>query len=148
METEKAALVAQGVSKRKNVLALIRRLLLGSPQLLLDSLKILLPMSIFFVKFLEWWYSPSSPARFLAAAPTGPPIPPPRMLSPHPHGIAIDGTKYGQCPLCGKMLENATALPSGYVFCYKCAHEHVQEYGRCPVTLLRARIWQLRRVLI
>jgi len=147
---EKAAQAAQGpsASKGKSVLALIRRLLLSSPQVLLDSLKILLPMSIFFVKFLEWWYSPSSPARSLAAAPNGPLIPPPRLLPPHHRGIAVDGTKYGQCPLCGKMLENATALPSGYVFCYKCAHGYVEEHRRCPVTLLPARIWQLRRVLI
>ncbi|KAF8342036.1 Pex12 amino terminal region-domain-containing protein [Cantharellus anzutake] len=147
----KATQALQGQSssqKKRGLLAFIGRLLISSPQLLLDSLKVLLPMSIFFVKFLEWWYSPSSPARSLAAAPTGPPIPPPRMLPPHPRGIPIDGTKYGECPLCRKMLENATALPSGYVFCYKCAHEHVETHGRCPVTLLPARIWQLRKVLI
>jgi len=144
-----AAAAAKSSSKSKTgILALIRRMLLTSPRTLLDSLKILLPLSIFFVKFLEWWYSPSSPARSLAAAPTGPPIPPPRVLAPHPRGLNVDKTRYGMCPICGKAIENATALPSGYVFCYTCAHKVVEETGKCPVTLLPARVWQLRKVLI
>jgi hypothetical protein len=123
-------------------------LILSSPRAVLNSLKVLLPMSIFFVKFLEWWYSPSSPARSLAAAPAGPPIPPPRVLRPHPRGIPVSSTKYGMCPLCGGAIENAAALPSGYVFCYTCAHKYVEAHGKCPVTLLPARIWQLRKVLM
>ncbi|EPQ59658.1 hypothetical protein GLOTRDRAFT_109799, partial [Gloeophyllum trabeum ATCC 11539] len=59
-----------------------------------------------------------------------------------------DGTQYGQCPLCKGAIANATALPSGYVFCYRCAYEQVQKEGRCPVTLLPARLWELRKVLV
>ncbi|KAG1753694.1 Pex12 amino terminal region-domain-containing protein [Suillus paluster] len=103
-------------------LAIVRRLLLRSPQLLLDSLTLLLPTAIFFIKFLEWWYSPGSPARSLSISPLGPAIPPPQILPPHPAGISIDSTKYGHCPLCKEPINNATALPSGYVFCYRCAH--------------------------
>ncbi|TFY77601.1 hypothetical protein EWM64_g6411 [Hericium alpestre] len=116
-----AAMAAQKATTpdtRKGVIAWIRRMLLSSPQLLLDSLKLLLPTAIFFIKFLEWWYSPSSPARALSTSPLGPAIPPPSLLPPHPNGIPIDGTKYGQCPLCKNVISNATALPSGYVFCY------------------------------
>ncbi|KAI0082598.1 hypothetical protein K474DRAFT_1585646 [Panus rudis PR-1116 ss-1] len=132
----------------KGVLATLRRLLISSPGLLLDSLKVLLPTAIFFIKFLEWWYSPSSPARALTTSPLGPAIPPPRMLPPHPQGLRVDGSKYGECPLCNKPFANATALPSGYVFCYRCAHDYVQSHGKCPVTLLPARIWQLRKILV
>ncbi|KAI0755453.1 cyclin-dependent protein kinase inhibitor [Irpex lacteus] len=123
----------------QGLLAKLRRLLISSPRLLLDSLRILLPTAIFFIRFLEWWYSPSSPARTLAVSPQGPPVPPPRMLPPHPRGLQIDGAKYGECGLCHNAIANATAFPSGYVFCYRCAHDYVLEHGRCPVTLLPAR---------
>ena len=126
----------------------MRRLLLSSPRLLLDSLNVILPTAIFFVKFLEWWYSPSSQARALSSSRTGPAVPPPRLAKPHPQGVAVDGAAYGMCPLCRKGLANATALPSGYVFCYRCAHDWVEKEGRCPVTLVRARMWQLRKILV
>ncbi|KAG8960148.1 ubiquitin-protein ligase peroxin 12 [Tulasnella sp. 419] len=137
-----------------SIIASLRRLLASSPKLLLDSLKVLLPLSIFFIKFLEWWYHPSSPARSLAAAntPRGPPIPPPKMLKPHSRGILGIGhesnLRYGECPICRKGVVNATALPSGWVFCYKCVFTEVEEKGKCPVTLLPMKTWQLRKVLI
>jgi peroxin-12 len=133
---------------RKGVLALIRRAVLSSPQFLFDSLRLLLPTTIFFIKFLEWWYSPNSPARSLTTSPLGPAVPPPRMLPPHPKGVLINRTQYGQCPLCHGSTNNATALPSGYVFCYRCAYDHVETHGRCPVTLLPTKVWQLRKVMI
>ncbi|KAH9045748.1 cyclin-dependent protein kinase inhibitor [Lactarius pseudohatsudake] len=122
--------------KNGRLTSVLRRLLLTSPRLLLDSLKLLLPTAIFFIKFLEWWYSPSSPARVLSTSPLGPAIPPPRLLPPHPKGIPVDPTKYGHCPLCQSTISNATALPSGYVFCYRCAFSHVEKHRTCPVTLL------------
>ncbi|KAF8320737.1 hypothetical protein DL93DRAFT_2124363 [Clavulina sp. PMI_390] len=140
--------VLTSAAQKRGWFATIRKLLLTSPVALLDSLKYLLPMSIFFIKFLEWWYSPSSPARSLNTAPAGPPIPPPRVLAPHPHGLEVSAVKYGECPLCRKPLENATALPSGYVFCYKCAYAQVEKHEQCPVTLLPSKTWQLRKVLI
>lgn len=132
----------------KGLLTRLRRMLLSSPRLLLDSLKVLLPTAIFFVKFLEWWYSPSSPARTLSVSPLGPAVPPPRLLSPHPLGLRIDPIKYGECGLCHEQIANATAFPSGYVFCYRCAYDYVQKHGKCPVTLLPARVWQLRKILV
>ncbi|KDN50009.1 hypothetical protein RSAG8_01345, partial [Rhizoctonia solani AG-8 WAC10335] len=129
------------------VLPLIRYYLFHSRQQLLDSLKLLLPISLFFLKFLEWWYSPSSPARALSAPHSGPAIPPPAKLSPHPRGLSID-LPYGSCPLCHEQLQNATALPTGYAFCYRCIHNYVEEHGRCPVTLLPARIWRFRGQII
>ncbi|KAI0303064.1 hypothetical protein BC826DRAFT_1089488 [Russula brevipes] len=133
------------LEKSSGLMALLRRLLLSSPRLVLDSLKILLPTAIFFIRFLEWWYSPSSPARVLSTSPLGPAIPPPRLLPPHPKGIPIESTRYGYCPLCGSTIANATALPSGYVFCYRCAFGHVEKHGTCPVTLVPAHTWELRK---
>lgn len=128
--------------------AFVAQLILRSPRLLLDSLKVLLPTAIFFYKFLEWWYSPSSPARSMSTAPTGPILPPPAMLKPHPQGVPFDPTQYGQCPLCKNTIANATAIPSGYVFCYKCIFGHVEESKQCPVTLVSTQIWQLRKVMV
>jgi peroxin-12 len=148
---QQASLSASKISppkQRNGVLAIIRQALFSSPQLLFDSLRLLLPTAIFFIKFLEWWYSPGSPARSLTASPLGPAVPPPRMIPPHPKGIPVDGTKYGQCALCHGPINNATALPSGYVFCYRCAYDDVEKHGRCPVTLLPAKVWQLRKVMV
>lgn len=134
--------VSQGLLKR--IFDALKR----SPHALLDSLRLLLPTAIFFIKFLEWWYSPNSPAKALSVSPLGPVIPPPRMLPPHPQGVFVDPEHYGQCPLCEKAINNATALPSGYVFCYRCIHDYVDENHQCPVTLQPSRITQLRKVLV
>ncbi|KAJ7591395.1 cyclin-dependent protein kinase inhibitor [Mycena floridula] len=131
----------------RSLLNKIRDLLLASPHLLFDSLRLLLPTAIFFVKFLEWWYSPGSPARALSTSPLGPAVPPPAMARPHPQGIPFDRQSYGKCPICRDNINNATALPSGYVFCYRCAHDQVEKHGKCPITLLPAKNWQLRKVL-
>ncbi|KAJ6627519.1 cyclin-dependent protein kinase inhibitor [Mycena sp. CBHHK59/15] len=125
--------LAKSREKRpRGFLTWIRRLIFTSPQ-------VLLPTVIFFVKFLEWWYSPGSPARSFSTSPLGPAVPPPRMLSPHPQGIPFDPQSYGKCLICQDGIKNATALPSGYVFCYRCAYDHVEKHGKCPVTLLPAR---------
>ncbi|KAG6850051.1 hypothetical protein H0H93_001867 [Arthromyces matolae] len=145
-----AALMAQkklSPDKRRGVLSWLRFAFASSPHILLDSLRLLLPAAIFFVKFLEWWYSPGSPARSLSTPVLGPAVPPPQMLPPHPQGIPFDRDSYGTCPICQGTINNATALPSGYVFCYRCAYDQVEKHGKCPVTLLPARVWQLRKVL-
>ena len=42
---------------------------------------------------------------------------------------------HNSCPLCGRTpIANPCMLPTGYVFCYTCAHEHVEEHEECPVT--------------
>ncbi|KAG6903307.1 hypothetical protein C0995_013060 [Termitomyces sp. Mi166 len=126
-----AALVTQkklSPDQRRGVLTWIRHALISSPHTLLDSLRLLLPTAIFFIKFLEWWYSPGSPARSLSTSPLGPAIPPPQILPPHPHGITFDKNSYGICPICQGPINNATALPSGYVFCYRCAYEQVEKH--------------------
>ncbi|KAJ7162538.1 cyclin-dependent protein kinase inhibitor [Mycena crocata] len=140
-----AAVLRKRPDRPRKISAWIRRLLSASPKILFDSLQLLLPTAIFFVKFLEWWYSPGSPARTFSTSPLGPAVPPPRMLSPHPQGIRLDPRNYGACPICLDSIKNATALPSGYVFCYRCAHDHVEEHGKCPITLLPTQTWMLRK---
>ncbi|KIK99683.1 hypothetical protein PAXRUDRAFT_131479 [Paxillus rubicundulus Ve08.2h10] len=121
---------------KRGIVKQVYGLFTNAPRLILDSLRLLLPTAIFFIKFLEWWYSPGSPARSLSSSPLGPAVPPPRMLPPHPAGIPVDSMTFGHCSLCQKSIINATALPSGYVFCYRCAFDHVEQHGKCPVTLL------------
>ncbi|KAG6833841.1 hypothetical protein H0H87_011775 [Tephrocybe sp. NHM501043] len=85
-----AALAAQKAlspDEHRGILARIKNTFASSPHLLLDSLRLLLPTAIFFVKFLEWWYSPGSPARSLSTSPLSPAVPPPQMLPPHPQDL-------------------------------------------------------------
>ena len=108
-----------------------------------DTLKIALPLGIFFLKFLEWW-GQSDFAKQLARTTTNSvELPPPRQaqgrktlsefsnLPPRP-----DGGK--GCSLCGRArLRAPTALPTGYVFCYACAHAFVTKHGSCPASGLK-----------
>ncbi|KAF7725478.1 ubiquitin-protein ligase peroxin 12 [Apophysomyces ossiformis] len=105
-------------------------------------LKVLLPMSIFFFKFLEWWYS-SEFARGGGNSLTGDSspnaIPPPEKAKPDPRGISLPSTS-NTCPLClSSPINNPTALPTGYVFCYPCAYRYVEEHGKCPVTWIKVQ---------
>ncbi|KAJ7781570.1 cyclin-dependent protein kinase inhibitor [Mycena metata] len=134
-----AALNKISLSWPRTPLAWIRRLIFASPQTLLDSLRLLLPTAIFFVKFLEWWYSPWFAGALILHLSSWAGGSSPTHASPHPQGIHFDVQSYGRCPICLDGLKNATALPSGYVFCYRCAYDHVEEHGKCPVTLLPTR---------
>jgi len=41
---------------------------------------------------------------------------------------------YALCPVCRRRRENPAALPTGFVFCYRCAVEWVRVSNTCPVT--------------
>lgn len=133
---------------KSGLLHLLHTRITSVPSHLLNSLKVLLPTAIFLVKFLEWWYSPTSPARLLARPKTGPAVPQPEMLQPHPQGLSMENIQYGQCAICRGYITNATALPSGYVFCYRCVHAYVEKNNTCPVTLIPVQLWELRKILI
>ncbi|CAG8560328.1 8192_t:CDS:2 [Cetraspora pellucida] len=109
----------------------------------LDFLKILLPMLIFFFKFLEWWYSSEFSKRLSGG--DGVDIQPPDIILPDPRGIPLPESS-NICPLCVSQLTNPTAIPSGYVFCYTCIFHYVEEFNRCPVTLIKIRTDELRKV--
>ncbi|CAG8770329.1 10208_t:CDS:2, partial [Acaulospora morrowiae] len=53
----------------------------------LDFLKVLIPMSIFFFKFLEWWYSSEFSKRIGGNNEVE--IPPPEIIPPDPKGIPL-----------------------------------------------------------
>ncbi|KAG0255442.1 ubiquitin-protein ligase peroxin 12 [Actinomortierella ambigua] len=110
----------------------------------LDALKVILPMSIFFFKFLEWWYQ-SDYYRKASAAGESAEVPPPEKIKPHPEGLPMP-QQPNICPVCLKSITNPTALSSGYVYCYPCAHKQVEEQGCCPVTLMRCQIEDLRKL--
>ena len=50
------------------------------------------------------------------------------------------------CPLCRQPRMHPTASSSGFVFCYKCLLQHVQDTGKCPVTGRDCREAQLLRL--
>ncbi|KAI7869889.1 Pex12 amino terminal region-domain-containing protein [Spinellus fusiger] len=121
----------------------------------IEFLKVLLPMSIFFFKFLEWWYASEfahgnnkSTQNTVTMAPPQP-IEASHELSkritpcmystlqPDPRGIALPITP-NTCPLClCQPIVNPTALFSGYVFCYTCIYRYVEDNERCPVSWQR-----------
>ncbi|KAK9721538.1 ubiquitin-protein ligase peroxin 12 [Basidiobolus ranarum] len=120
---------------------LLKRLVLTGIERGFDFLKVLLPMSIFFFKFLEWWYS-SEYSRTQVQQPIPPP---PEPVKPDPNGIPLPEDR-SQCPLCQRERTNPTMLPTGYVFCYPCIFKYVEEYKCCPVTLMSTGTEQLRKI--
>jgi peroxin-12 len=127
---------------------------------LLDSLKILLPTSIFFLKFLEWWHASDFARQLSAKTAASIELPPPVRLKPPPPESMEDGVvkklvkakeaeESDLCPICDREITNPTATQSGYVFCYPCVFKWVQDgdgpgfegdderKGRCPVSGVR-----------
>ncbi|KAJ2743093.1 ubiquitin-protein ligase peroxin 12 [Coemansia sp. BCRC 34301] len=107
----------------------------------LDFLKVLLPLSIFFYRFLEWWHR----SDFHKKAQMLPPPPPPMPLKPHPGGLDVPEDQT-LCPMCKEPRTNPAAAPSGYVFCYPCIFNHISDKRTCPVTLVEARVSDIRKL--
>lgn len=137
---------------------ILLRALRLSPKLFLEALKVILPTSIFFFKFLEWWYSSSYARSRMSGARSDdgatPAIRAPRQkLLPHPDGVlGAGGTdaepliKPGTCPVCKNPTTNPTALPTGWVGDYKCLYDYVSREGRCPVTRIACSTGDLRKI--
>lgn len=92
-----------------------------------------LSLGVFFLQFLEWWYSPENQDTLKALSSLPAPSAP----------IHFDLETYSPllpklktvCPLCRKVRVNDTALgTSGYVFCYRCVYYYVKTHQRCPVS--------------
>ncbi|KAI5608394.1 peroxisome assembly protein 12 [Silurus asotus] len=89
-----------------------------------------LSMGVFFLQFLDWWYSSENQTtvKSLTSLPTPPP-----PLHLEDQDDALTHSKV--CPLCRKVRINDTALAtSGYVFCYPCIYTYVKTNRRCPLT--------------
>ncbi|KAF2838796.1 alpha/beta-hydrolase [Patellaria atrata CBS 101060] len=137
---------------------------------MLSSLRLLLPTSIFALKFLEWWYASDFARQLSRKATEGLALPPPVISglsgaparrtstklasssqskqmsfeSKHTHQQArnppISSTSLlpiltvpaptnatsALCPICVSPVVNATAAPTGYVYCYACIHKWVE----------------------
>ncbi|XP_070779397.1 peroxisome assembly protein 12 [Enoplosus armatus] len=110
------------------------------------SLSSSLSMGVFFLQFLEWWYSSDNQSAVKAL--TSLPAPPPPLhlqqerSGRDPPPVPADrgeqtqpGPGGGGCPLCRRLRTNATVLStSGFVFCYRCIYTYVKANRRCPVT--------------
>ncbi|KAJ1673713.1 ubiquitin-protein ligase peroxin 12 [Spiromyces aspiralis] len=107
----------------------------------LDMLKVALPMSIFFYKFLEWWYR----SDFHKSSQKQPIPPPPNPIKPHPDGVGLPDSP-SICPLCKKERTNPAMASTGYVFCYPCIHRWVEEEGCCPVTRVKIVTDDIRKL--
>ncbi|KAF3903011.1 hypothetical protein ABW20_dc0109027 [Dactylellina cionopaga] len=112
---------------------------------LLDSLKVLLPTSIFFLKFLEWWYasdfarqlSSKSTAAIELSRPSVPAPPPAEGKRKEASMKLVELPKDSKiCPICKNEMTNPAAIQTGFVFCYPCVYRWIEEDGGpwCPIT--------------
>lgn len=121
------------------------------------SLSSSLSLGVFFLQFLEWWYS--SDRRSAIQTLTSVPIPPPPLhlqaghLEPSSAPTSADrGTENKRflgrtCPLCLRPRTNATVLStSGLVFCYRCVYTYVKAQRRCPVTAFPSELQHLIKI--
>ncbi|XP_056021124.1 LOW QUALITY PROTEIN: peroxisome assembly protein 12-like [Ostrea edulis] len=90
-----------------------------------------LSVGVFFLQFLEWWYSSKNNAPSLLALPIPDPLKADRDLIKTSHDV---------CPLCLKTRTNHTVLStSGFVFCYTCIYDYIKQHQCCPVTSYPSR---------
>lgn len=156
----------QGASR----LRIARHMILSLLSKGFDYLKHALPMAIFFFKFLEWWYA----SEYHSRGDTKPIPPPPEdipvradvsalaggcdfvctypdervfsfLAQPNPAGLPVPSDPT-VCPICLKPRTNPTTIPSGFVFCYPCIFNYVDEAARCPVTWVATRTDELRKI--
>lgn len=129
---------------------IIKRSIALVPLLSFEALKFLLPTSIFFFRFLEWWYSSEggySRIRKKGSAGLGGKA----LRAPPPASNQNDerreGVKSGICVVHHGTMVNPTALPSGYLGCYKCLFTFVEENGVCPVSGVKVELGELRKIV-
>lgn len=103
------------------------------------SLSTSLSLGVFFLQFLEWWYSSDNQSSVKTLTSLPAPPPPLHLQSSADHS---EDTRRGSsspdttnCPLCRRLIANPTVLStSGFVFCYRCLYMYVKANRRCPVT--------------
>ncbi|XP_051491993.1 peroxisome assembly protein 12 [Apus apus] len=109
------------------------------------SLSTGLSVSVFFLQFLDWWYSSENQETIKSL--TALPAPPPPVHLEEGAGTVLLPQLKTLCPLCRKVRVNPTALAtSGFVFCYRCVYSHVRGHQRCPVTGYASELQHLVRL--
>ncbi|XP_056144579.1 peroxisome assembly protein 12 [Lampris incognitus] len=123
------------------------------------SLSTSLSLGVFFLQFLEWWYSSEnqSTVKTLTSLPTPPP---PLHLRQEASSSWPTGRLSGEagftscggsweCPLCLNRRTNNTVLStSGFVFCYPCVYRYVKNNQRCPVTGYPTELQHLVKIYV
>lgn len=94
------------------------------------SLSTSLSMGVFFLQFLEWWYSSENQSTIKTL--TSLPTPPPPIHLQDQSGLA----KHNKlCPVCRKVRTNDTVVStSGFVFCYRCIYVYIKAHQKCPMS--------------
>lgn len=132
------------------------------------SLSTSLSLGVFFLQFLEWWYSSDNQSAVKAL--TSLPAPPPplhlqrepardesgatsadgsgdRELAPAGPDADSPRASFRNCPLCQRIRTNATVLStSGFVFCYRCIYVYVKANRRCPITRYPTELQHLIKI--
>ncbi|KAK7789322.1 hypothetical protein R5R35_009191 [Gryllus longicercus] len=83
-----------------------------------------LEVGAFGLQFLQWWQAEQHTTNM-----TDLPVPPPPTQDKEELHLKR------LCPICRKSWRIETLLPvSGFVFCFRCIMQYVQEHRACPVT--------------
>ncbi|KAG7130286.1 Peroxisome assembly protein 12 like [Verticillium longisporum] len=107
---------------------------------LLSSLSVLLPASIFALKFLEWWHASDFAKQLSRKAGDALDLPPPVSSDGAPLAetapIATPSllpiytvpapTDTTLCPVCASEIVTPTACQTGFVYCYSCIHRWLE----------------------
>lgn len=107
----------------------------------------ILPISIFLLKFLEWYNSNRNSQNkkdddlTSFKTPIVPSLIPINALKDNDirSKIISSSEDSSLCRICGNTIHNHAAIETGYVFCYKCIYEYLRDQskkdgGKCPVT--------------
>lgn len=102
----------------------------------LGSLRYVLPVSLMALKFLEWWNASGFSKTLAQKSAAAHALPPPASAEPAAasRAAAVYARHSRLCGICGHHVTNPTALETGYVFCYVCAHRWIEKHACCPVT--------------
>lgn len=58
----------------------------------------------------------------------------------------LDTLPKNACFICRRKKTNEAASNSGYVFCYPCVYNYVNEYEKCPITQKAMQVDEIRRI--
>ncbi len=104
-----------------------------------------IPAAVFSLTFLQWWFASEDQGSAGRASDGLAALPPPPPPAPREQGINGSGC----CALCAAPRVNPAVLgASGYVFCFRCVHDHVARHETCPVSGVPAALAQIVRLHI